>query len=484
MSKHIEGVARSQVSLFADRLEDYVPLDSVVRVLDAYVDRVDVRGLGFERAVPAATGRPGYAPATLLKLYLYGYLHGVRSSRRLEAESRRNAHVMWLLGKLTPDFKTVATFRQENGEALVSVCAGFVTFCRSQGLLVGAEVAVDGSKMRAAASRRRVATKRGVAEDLEATRQKMATYLAALDEADAAEEGSPDAPEEAARVKAALAALQDKEATLQALAEEIAASGRDSLVVGEADARPMRIGGKPVGPAYNAQIAVSTETHLIVHHAVTQDINDRIQLEPMALGALRALGLDGTPPPAADGTPTLRVLADAGYSNGEQAQACEAAGIEPCAPPQRAVNAKGLFERDAFTYDAEDDSFICPAGERLRLKQRSKSDRLDKYMARDCRQCPLKPRCTTSSRRTVSRSWHEDTLQRMQQRIAADRDLMRRRRCTAEHPFGTFKAGGAERFLTRGLDKVRTEFSLSVLAYNFRRVMALLGATAFLAALA
>lgn len=483
MSKHIEGVARSQVSLFADRLEDYVPANSVVRVLDAYVDRVDMRGLGLGRAVPAATGRPGYAPGTLLKLYLYGYLHGVRSSRRLEAESHRNAHVMWLLGKLTPDFKTVATFRQENGAALVSVCAGFVTFCRSQGLLVGSEVAVDGSKMRAAASRRRVATQKGVAKDLEETRAKMATYLAALDAADAAEEGTPPAPEEAARVKAALAALQGKEATLQALAQEIAASGRGSLVVGEADARPMRIGGKPVGPAYNAQIAVSTETHLIVHHAVTQETNDRHQLAPMALGVLGALGLDGTPP-VADGTPVLRVLADAGYSNGEQAQACEAAGIEPCAPPQRAVNAKGLFERDAFTYDAEDDSFICPAGERLRLKQRSKSDRLNKYMARDCRQCPLKPRCTTSSRRTVSRSWHEDTLQRMQQRIAADRDLMRRRRCTAEHPFGTFKASGMERFLTRGLDKVRTEFSLSVLAYNFRRVMALLGPSAFLAALA
>lgn len=482
MARHIEGVSRSQVSLFADRLEDYVALDSVVRVLDAYVDRVDVRGLGFERAVPAATGRPGYAPGTLLKLYLYGYLHGVRSSRRLEAESRRNAHVMWLLGKLSPDFKTVATFRQENGAALVSVCAGFVTFCRGQGLVVGSEVAVDGTKMRAAASRRRVATRQGVAKDLAATRQKMASYLAALDEADKAEDAAPDALEEAERVKAALAALQGKEATLEALAGEIAASGRDSLVVGEPEARPMRGGGRSVGPAYNAQIAVSTDNHLIVHHAVTQDTNDRHQLEPMALGAQRALGLDA--PSASDAASSLRVLADAGYSNGEQAQACEAAGIEPCVPPQRAVNGKGLFGREAFTYDADDNSFICPAGQRLRLKQRSKADKLDKYMARDCRQCPLKPRCTTSSRRTVSRSWHEDPLQRMERRIAADPDLMRRRRCTAEHPFGTFKAGDAGRFLTRGLDKVRTEFSLSVLAYNFRRVLALLGPTRFLAALA
>jgi transposase len=483
MAKHIEGVSRSQVSLFADRLEDYVPADSVVRVLDAYVDRVDLRGMGFERAVPAATGRPGYAPGTLLKLYLYGYLHGLRSSRRLEAESGRNAHVMWLLGKLSPDFKTVATFRQENGAALVSVCAGFVTFCRGQGLVVGSEVAVDGTKMRAAASRRRVATKQGVAKDLEATRAKMAAYLSALDEADKAEEGLPEAQEEAGRVKAALAALQGEEATLKALAGEIAASGRDSLVVGEAQARPMYGGGQSVGPAYNAQIAVSTDTHLIVHHEVTQDTNDRHQLAPMARGAQRALGLDG--PPYAEGNPpSLRVLADAGYSNGEQAEACETAGIEPCVPPQRAVNAKGLFGREAFTYDAADDSFICPAGERLRLKQRCKTDRLDKYMARDCRQCPLKSRCTTSRRRTVSRSWHEDALQRMERRIAADPSLMRRRRCTAEHPFATFKANGAGRFLTRGLDKVRTEFSLSVLAYNFRRALALLGPSAFLAALA
>lgn len=481
MAKHIEGVSRSQVSLFADRLEDYVPADSVVRVLDAYVDRVDVRGLGFERAVPAATGRPGYAPGTLLKLYLYGYLHGVRSSRRLEAESGRNAHVMWLLGKLSPDFKTVATFRQTNGAALVSVCAGFVTFCRSQGLLVGTEVAVDGTKMRAAASRRRVATQKGVSKDLEATRQKMASYLAALDEADAAEGAVPDGAEEAERVKAALAALQGKEARLQALAGEIAASGRDSLVVGEPDARPMRGGGRAVGPAYNAQIAVSADTHLIVHHALTQDANDRHQLEPMALGAQRALGLDAASR-AADGTASLRVLADAGYSNGEQAQACEAAGIEPCAPPQRAVNTQGLFGRDAFTYDAADDSFICPAGQRLRRKRRSKSNKLDTYSARDCRDCPLRPQCTRADRRTVTRSWFEDTLQRMERRIAADPDLMRRRRCTAEHPFGTFKAGGAGRFLTRGLDSVRTEFSLSILAYNFRRAMALLGPAAFLAA--
>lgn len=483
MAKHIEGVSRSQVSLFADRLEDYVPLDSVVRVLDAYVDRVDVRGLGFERAVPAATGRPGYAPGTLLKLYLYGYLHGVRSSRRLEAESRRNAHVMWLLGKLAPDFKTVATFRQENGAALVSVCAGFVTFCRAQGLLAGTEVAVDGTKMRAAASRRRVATQKGVAKDLTATREKMASYLAALDEADAAEEGSPDALEEAGRVTAALAALQGKETRLEALAGEIAASGRDSLVVGEPQARPMRGGGRSVGPAYNAQIAVSTDNHLIVHHAVTQDTNDRHQLEPMALGAQRALGLDAAPL-ADDGTPSLRVLADAGYSNGEQAQACEAAGIEPSVPPQRAVNTQGLFGRDAFTYDAADDSFICPAGQRLRRKRRSTSNKLDTYSARDCRDCPLRPQCTQADRRTVTRSWYEDTLQRMERRIAADPDLMRRRRCTAEHPFGTFKAGDAGRFLTRGLDKVTTEFSLSVLAYNFRRVLALLGPPRFLAALA
>jgi transposase len=483
MAKHIEGVSRSQVSLFADRLEDYVPADSVVRVLDAYVDRVDVCGLGFVRGRPAATGRPGYAPGTMVKLFLYGYLHGVRSSRRLEAECGRNAHVMWLLGKLAPDFKTVATFRQENGAALVSVCAGFVTFCRKQGLLVGKEVAVDGTKMRAAASRRRVATRKGVADDLEATRQKMASYLAALDEADKAEDAAPDAQEEASRVKAALAALQGKETRLEALAGEIAASGRDSLVVGEPEARPMRIGGRSVGPAYNAQIAVSTDTHLIVHHEVTQDANDRHQLEPMALGAHHALGLDAVPP-AADGTPSLRVLADTGYSHGEQAQACETAGIEPCVPPQRAVNTQGLFGRDAFTYDAEDDSFICRAGQRLRRKRRTGSNKLDTYSATDCRGCPFKPQCTKAERRTVTRSWFEDTLQRMERRVEADPGLMGRRRCTAEHPFGTLKAGDAGRFLTRGLDKVRTEFSLSVLAYNFRRAFALLGAGAFLAALA
>jgi transposase len=479
MAGHIEGVSREQVMLLPDRLDDYVGPAALVRVIDRFVERVDAAGLGFRLAVPAGTGRPGYAPQVLLKLYVYGYVNGVRSSRQLERSCLRNVEVMWLAQKLVPDHKTIATFRQESGEAIKAVCAGFVQFCRSEGLLGRAEVAVDGSKLRAAAGRRRVATRKEVAKDLEKLREQIGEYLKELDQTDEAEGGELEREEEAARVRAALEKLKKKQASLEQLDEAIVRSGQKTLVTSEPEARAMSFPGGSKGPGYNLQIAVSTDTHLIVHHEVVQDRNDVNQLYPMALGAQQALGLPGGGEAA-----KLQVLADSGYSNGEHAAQCEAAGIVPVVPPRRAVNTHGgYFDRSHFTYDAETDSYTCPAGERLSFKQQVPQDRLNKYIARDCRQCRLKAQCTKSNRRSVTRHWYEAELERMAQRTA-DPEPMRRRRCAAEHPFGSFKGIYGARFLTKGLKNTRTEAALEVLAYNIKRAIALIGVPRMLAALA
>lgn len=484
MAGHIEGVPREQLVLLADRLDDYVGQAALVRVIDRFVDRQDAVGLGFRLAVPARTGRPGYAPQVLLKLYVYGYVNGVRSSRQLERSCRQNVEVMWLAQKLVPDHKTLATFRQESGEALRAVCAGFVQFCRGEGLLGKPEVAVDGSKLRAAAGRRRVATRKGVAKDLEKLKDRIGEYLKELDRADEAEAGELEREEEAARVRAALEKLKKKQAGLEQLEEAIVRSGQKTLVTSEAEARAMTFPGGSKGPGYNLQIAVSTDTHLIVHHEVVQDRNDANQLYPMAVGAQRALGLQQGDGAEDEAAAKLQVLADSGYSNGEHAAQCEAAGIVPVVPPRRAVNTHvGYFDRSHFTYDAETDSYTCPAGERLSFKQQVPQDRLNKYIARDCRQCRLKAQCTRSARRTVTRHWYEAELERMAQRTA-DPEPMRRRRCVAEHPFGSFKGIYGARFLTKGLNNTRTEAALEVLAYNIKRAIALLGVPRVLAALA
>ena len=478
MSRHIEGVSREQEMLLPERLDDYVGRNDVVRVIDRFAEWQDTVAQGFRLAVPAQTGRPGYAPQVLLKLYMYGYVNGVRSSRRLERSCRQNVEVMWLTRKLSPDHKTIATFRRENGEAIKAVCASFVQFCQGAGLLARLEVAIDGSKLRAAAGRRRVATRKGVAKDLEKVKEKIGDYLEQLDKADEAEAGELDRDEEAARVRAALEKLKKKQSDLTKLDQAIESSGQTILVTSEPEARAMRFPGGSKGPGYNLQIAVSTDTHLIVHHEVVQDRNDMNQLYPMAAGAQAALGLSG------DEDDKLQVLADSGYSNGEHASRCEAAGIVPVVPPQRAVNTHGdYFDRSRFVYDAETNSYMCPAGERLTFKSQALHDKLNKYVARDCRQCPLKAQCTKSTRRMVTRHWYEAELERMAQRTA-DPEPMRRRRCTAEHPFGSFKGACGARFLTKGLKNTRAEAALEVLAYNVKRVGNLLGVPRMLAALA
>ena len=460
---YVRGEDRGQTALLPPAIEDYVAAEAAVRVVDAFVDGLDVVGLGFERSAPAATGRPPYDPRDLLKLYLYGYLNEVRSSRRLERECSRNVEVMWLLRRLAPDFKTIADFRRDNSAAIVKACRTFVLFCRDQGLFTARLVALDGSKFRAAASAKRIIGRRQIAEEMARLDRRIAHYLAGLDENDAHEpDESPSATAEALR------ALQQRRAELDRLAANLTSKDRNTLVEGELDARPMGSGNGKKPPSYNVQTAVDADTGLIVHHEVTGEPTDNRLLHPMSKATKDVLEVD-----------QLTIVADAGYSNGTAAAACEADGITPCVPTNRAVNNQGdgtLFDRSAFSWQPETNSYRCPAGRMLVRKQVLTHEHSVQYMAVDCSDCALKSRCTTGSRRTIQRHLHEEALERMNARVETDPTLMRRRRCAAEHPFGTIKrmtAGG--RFLTRGLDKVRAEAALSVLAYNLIRAINLVG---------
>lgn len=459
----VRGEDRNQSTLFPLSLDELVPVEHVCRVIEALVGRLPLATLGFGKARPKATGRPPYDPADLLKLYLYGYLHQVRSSRRLERECQRNVEVMWLLNRLAPDHKTIAQFRRDNGGALKRAGAQFVRFCQGVGLVRGDWVAIDGSKFQAVASGKAVVRPEELRQQQARLEQRMGEYLAALDTADASD---PEPAIDPASVRQALAALQHEHAAVVAMADAMEAQGQTHAVITEPEARRM----KGHGPGYNVQTAVDGAHALIVAHAVTSDASDNRQLQPMAEAAREALQAD-----------TLAVLADAGYSNGEQAAALEAQGIVPHVPANRSVNNQGdgaLFDRSVFAYDASTDTMTCLAGERLTRKQIHRKDKMVHYQATPeaCGACPLKSQCTPGQRRIVTRHFHEDALQRMQARATAE--AMRRRRCTVEHPFAGLKYRIFEhpRFLLRGLAGAGSEMAIATLVWNLKRAMRVLGA--------
>jgi len=440
----IEGEGRTQGTLFPVVLDDLVPGDHVCRVIDAFVMRLEMSELGFKRCEPAETGRPGYDPRDLLKLYLYGYLQQIRSSRRLEAECRRNVEVMWLLGRLAPDYKSIAEFRRMHREAVTAAGAALVGFARSVGLVRGEWIAIDGSKFQAASSARSVHQ-----------REAVKRYLEQLEQADEGDEVVIDP----AAVAAALEKLNRHP---------------------EPEAHLMRVGhGHAPAPAYNVQTAVDAEHALIVAQQVTTQATDNRSLLPMAQAASQAVGAPDS----------LHVVADAGYSNGEQAERCEQQGIVPHVPANRSVNNKGdgtLFDRSRFHYDEKTDTFRCPNGETLVRIQLSRRDRCIMYAAEaeTCQACAIRTDCTTASRRWITRHMHEGALTRMQQR--ATPEAMRLRRCIVEHPFATLKYRifGNPRFLLRGLRGAQTEIGLATMAYNLKRMINVLGGHKLAAALA
>jgi transposase len=446
-------------------------------VIDAFVEALDLLELEFERVDPAATGRPAYHPSVLLKLYIYGYLNRVQSSRRLEREAGRNLEVMWLLGRLVPDDKVIADFRKNNGAAIRKVCARFVDLCRHMGLLAKASVAIDGSKFKAVNNRDRNFTRGKVDRRRKQLEESVARYLAQLDTADR-QEPSETLALKTTRLKEKLDKLKEEMAKLAAYEKQMLALPDQQISLTDPDLRSMATSGRGSGVVgYNVQVAVDTEHHLIVTHEVTNTGSDRSQLANVAKQAKAVLQVE-----------KLEAVADRGYYHGEEILACEEADITVTLPKPMTsgAKAKGRFGKQDFVYLPEEDVYRCPAGERLKyyFTAEEHGQQLRRYWTNACRTCALKNKCTTGPQRRVTRWEHEHVLEAVQQRLDKNPQAMRIRRETVEHPFGTIKARmGATHFAMKTLPKVATEMALSVLAYNLTRVMNIIGIMPLMAAI-
>ncbi len=466
------GQSREQMMLIPQSLNEVIGADHPVRVIDAFVDGLDLGELGFSKVAAAATGRPPYDPGDLLKLYVYGYQNQVRSSRRLAKEAERNIEVMWLTRRARPAFKTVADFRKDHPQAIVGVCRAFVRFCREQSLIGGEVLAIDGTKIDAVASRKQVITPQSLEKAAAAVDRKIAAYLAQLDEADRAE-GAPDT--ESVDVAAALEALRARRETIRQQVRALSEQGLSQLVLSEREAKLMRTARHGYQVAYNAQTVVDAAHKLIVAAELTNEGNDQCQLHPMAVTGREAVG-----------RAQVTVVADTGYSNGEHGERCEADGITAIVPRAETVNPRGeqYFSRDRFSYDAGSDSWRCPAGATLTYRETIRAEQKKRYWTRACAGCALRPKCTAGAKRVITRHFFEDAREAMHRRATGDPKWMKLRRTVVEHPYGTIKwMMGHPRFLVRGLKKARSELALSVLGYNLKRVITILGVPALLAAL-
>jgi transposase len=474
MKRFIQGEDRTQATMFPDLLDDYVADTNPVRVVDVFVDELDLGQLGFEGIEPAETGRPAYHPAILLKIYIYGYLNRVQSSRRLEREAQRNVELMWLTGRLTPDFKTIANFRKDNGRAIRGVCRQFVVLCQQLGLFTEALVAIDGSKFKAVNNRDRNFTSAKLKRRMEEIESSISRYLTALDTADRQEPSIAQARTE--RLQDKIAALKNQMRALKEVEVKLNETSDKQISLTDPDARSMKSRGNGI-VGYNVQTAVDAKHHLIVAHEVTNVGSDRDQLTSMAIQARDAMG-----------TQELTAIADRGYFKSEEIQASHEAGITTyvAKPETSSAAADGRFARADFIYDAQRNEYRCPAGEHLiwRFETVEHGMKLHRYWSSNCKTCTMKMQCTPSEQRRISRWEHEDILEAMQARLDHSPDIMRIRRQTVEHPFGTLKFWmGSAHFLTRTMERVSTEMSLHVLAYNMKRMMRILGTAGLMEAM-
>ena len=464
MKRFVAGADRAQSTLLPESLDDWVDESNPVRVIDAFVDALDLAELGFDSVEPAATGRPSYHPSVLLKLYIYGYLNRVQSSRRLEREAGRNVEVMWLLGRLAPDHKTIADFRKDNGGAIKKVCARFVELCRRMGLLTKASVAIDGSKFKAVNNRDKNFTSGKIERRRKQLEESVSRYLSQLDTADR-QDPSETLTLKKVRINEKLEKLKSEMTKLDAIEKQVLASPDQQLSLTDPDSRSMATSGRGSGVVgYNVQVAVDTENHLIVAHEVTNVGTDRAQLANTAQAAKAALEVD-----------KLEAVADRGYFNGEEILACEQTGITVTLPKPMTSSAKseGRFGKQDFVYLADENVYRCPAGEKLkyRFTAEEHGQKLHRYWTDGCRTCPIKAQCTTGRERRITRWEHEEVVEAVQERLDKNPEAMRVRRVTVEHPFGTLKMRmGATHFLMKTLPKVATEMALHVLAYNLTRV--------------
>ena len=467
---YIQGAARNQAVLFPEVIDEYITEDNPVRFLDAFVDSLDLKARGFARSEPAETGRPAYYPGDLLKLYIYGYLNRVRSSRRLEQETHRNVEVLWLLKKLQPDFKTIADFRRDNTKAFKGVFRQFTMLCHKLDLFGKELVAVDGSKFKAVNSKGRNFTEGVLEKRLKEIDEKIDRYLKQLDEAD--EQEARDHRPAAEGLKEKIAYLKDRKHDYELMQHQMAEEGKTQISLTDPDSRayPQKF---KVGVGYNVQTAVDDKYHLIVEQDVTNAILDMEQLSGIAIRAKETLGID-----------TLKVAADAGYCNAEEVKVCEESGIEAYTPriPTSTNRKKGRYTKDAFRYDLQEDCYYCPVGEKLRFrfqrrdKWRNKWRQVRYYEGKSCTTCQYRRSCTERPTRRIMRTPEGAAIDRMYERMRAHPEIMGKRKMIAEHPYGTIKFWNDQGcFLMRGLEKVRAEFSLSTLAYNIKRVINILG---------
>jgi len=477
MKRFVEGIDRGQSTLLPECVEDWISEDNPVRVIDVFVDGLDLGEMAFEGIDPAATGRPAYHPSVLLKLYIYGYLNRVQSSRRLEREAGRNLEVLWLLGRLAPDHKTIADFRKDNGVALRKVCARFVELCREMGLLATRSVAIDGSKFKAVNNRDKNFTRAKVERRRAQLEESVGRYLSQLDTADR-QEPTEALVAKVTRLKEKLTTLKEQMSKLARYETQMLASPDQQISLTDPDSRSMATSGRGSGVVgYNVQVAVDTKHHLIVTHEVTNSGSDRAQLANMATQAKAVLGVD-----------KLEAVADRGYYSGEEIKACEDADIAVTLPKPATsgMEAKGQFGKHDFVYLADDDAYRCPAGEVLSYHSATVDGgrAIRRYWTRACVTCPLKARCTKAKNRVISRWEHEHVMEAAQKRLDENPQAMRQRRETVEHPFGTLKMRmGATHFLMKRLPKVATEMALHVLAYNMTRAMSIMGVRPLIAAM-
>jgi transposase len=478
MKRFVTEADRGQSTLLPECLEDFIGESNPVRVIDVFVDALDLAEMGFDGVDPAATGRPAYHPSVLLKLYIYGYLNRVQSSRRLEREAGRNVELMWLLSRLAPDHKTIADFRKDNGLALRKVCAGFIELCRDMGLLTTTSVAIDGSKFKAVNNRDKNFTSAKVERRRAQLEESVARYVSQLDTADR-QEPTEALAVKVTRLKEKLTKLKEEMGKLVGYEKQMRASPDQQISLTDPDSRSMATSGRGSGVVgYNVQVAVDTEHHLIVTHEVTNSGSDRAQLANMAKQAKAVLKAE-----------TIEAVADRGYFSSPEILECHEAGITVTLPKPLTSGAKseGRFGKQDFVYLPEEDVYRCPAGERLSYRYTNEEDGkiLRRYWTTACPNCSLKAQCTTGPQRRITRWEHEHLLEAVQQRLDANPQAMRQRRETVEHPFGTIKARmGATHFLTKTLPKVAAEIALSVLAYNLTRVMNIVGIKLMMAALA
>jgi transposase len=474
MKRFVAGGDRMQGMLFPQHLDDFVDADNAVRAIDAFVDALDLGRLGFGGVQPALTGRPGYHPGAMLKIYLYGYLNRIQSSRRLEREAGRNVELMWLTNRLAPDFKTIADFRRDNGPAIRKACRQFVELCRQADLLGGVMVAVDGSKFKAVNSPDKNFTQAKVTKRIADLEASIARYLGEMDRADRDGGNDPElAVAQVARLGEKIEVLKTKMAELRVMEQAVEAAPDKQISLTDPDARAMKTRGAGI-VGYNVQTAVDAKHHLIVTHEVINEGHDHGQLSQVTGDARAVMHVK-----------EISAVADRGYHDAKDIVACETNKISVYVPKPR-PKTKDIFDRSAFLYNKESDTFTCPAGEALVRRASSKEDgkMIHRYWTNACGACALKSDCTKGTERRIQRFEDEHVLEAVQRRLDLTPGMMKLRRCLVEHPFGTLKAWmGATHFLTRTLKNVRTEMSLHILAYNFKRALQILGMQGLMAAI-